>query len=201
MIDLIGFDSIFSLIPAAFLSVVYAVQVWNKPLLRQWIRPLSIGVPILTFMLLLVLASARFEVWRLGESTNEFVSPFVGAGYFISYAGFRLFAQYIVSLLGAFMVCSGLMLANKKTGGRIFEREEPYVAGIAMFLAGWPGMFVYGACIFLFGFFGSAYAKIVKKEYFSLYSIWLPAAILVILLREWIFNGTGLWVLEFSRTF
>jgi hypothetical protein len=75
---------------------------------------------------------------------------------------------------------------NRFAHGRFFEPEEPWLAGTGAFLAGYPGFFAYVPLILIAGAALSGIYALNKKGRAPLYFLWLPAALLAILITKFL---------------
>jgi len=68
---------------------------------------------------------------------------------------------------------------------RFFEDEEPYLGSLAIFILGYPYFLYYFISVFGFGLLRAVFIYLVKKKKvrLSFYCLWLPLAILVIIIR------------------
>jgi len=85
-------------------------------------------------------------------------------------------------------------ILNKKYGERFFEPEEFYLGASAIFLSGHPGWLFYVvfllAIYVLIQLFSTAKSSILNSKFspvrVSLYWLWIPTAIFVILIQRWL---------------
>jgi len=92
-----------------------------------------------------------------------------------------------VALLAALLFLFGAILLNKKYQERFFEKEEPYLGALAIFLVGQPWWFYYILVIGFIGIIGTLILKIVHSERrFPFYNFWLPIAVLIIIAEKFL---------------
>lgn len=145
----------------------------------------------------------QYVVWQSAEPTKYFLPPYASLNYFLQYVGFRIFGPYLVSLAFAFSLLFSMKALNKKYGEKFFYSEEPYAAGLAIFLTGHPG--------WLFYFVGLVLAYLLSHIFISFYyrfflrtglneirvSLrywWIPLAVFAIIISKLI-QETQWWLL------
>lgn len=143
---------------------------------------------LIIFSLLTYYSYRQYIVWASAEPSKFLLPPYQSWNYFFGYVGLRFFSPYIISLVAAFAFLHIAKNLNKKFNERFFYEEEIWLGALALFLIGWPGA--------LFYFIGlvSAYLIIhlfsfaVNREslVISLYYLWIPIAIIVIIINNWL---------------
>ena len=136
------------------------------------------------------LVYAQYIAWRDGGSfTQLLVPPHQSIAYVFGYHFTRFGLYYLISLVAALLL---LVLANRfniKFKRRFFEDEEPYLGALAVFILGNPvwnyAWIYYIIALLLIASLVTSYRLLITKENrrFSLYWLWLPVAILVILIK------------------
>lgn len=156
---------------------------------RHWLLP---SLSIIIFSLLFYFTREQFISWHAGEFTKVFVPPFnsQGINYFLSFVFFRMWVEFIFSLVCA---CIFLLVAtrlNRRFGERFFYEDELHFGAAGIFLVGYPGLVYY-----LFLFFGMyVVLQVVALIYFhesrriSPYFLWLSLALVLIVLQFWLGN-------------
>ena len=196
---------IFSLGVLVFLFIVQVVFVKRETVnlhikgIRRWfsgvgVKKIALAGFLASFLFILFyyffLVYRQYLAWRDGGGTTIYlVPPYQGAGYVLGYHFTRFAMYHLVSLMAA-LVFTGLMIFfNKKRDYRFFYDEEPYLAGLSIFLLGnkeWGYAWIYYLVV-LFGLsvIGSLVIShwLKKSERFSLYWLWIPTAIGVILVQ------------------
>ena len=141
----------------------------------------------------------QFQVWSQNEVSKFLLPPHQNISYFIFYAGARFFAPYLISLAVALIFLFLAQKLNKKYQERFFYLEEPYFGAIAIFLTGHPGwLFYLVILIFIYLVLHLSLVigqlSIVKGNRISLYYLWLPTGIFVIIISKWL-ESLPLWSL------
>ena len=141
------------------------------------------------FLISLVLiywSVAQYLIWhRSGTPTSYFLPPYRSISYFLRYIGFRFWLPGIISLLFSLFFYFSADHFNRKHNGKFFYQEEPYLIALSIFLVGHPlWIFYLMAVLFLWLIISIVQFLILRKSgRISFRYFWLPAAILVILLK------------------
>ncbi|MEK7593224.1 MAG: hypothetical protein AAB464_00700 [Patescibacteria group bacterium] len=101
----------------------------------------------------------------------------------------KFFGPYLISLIFAFLFFFVAKYLNKKYQERFFYEEEFFIGALAIFLIGYPLAIFYligVISIYLLAHFVLAGASKNFGERLSTYYLWLPIAISVILISEWL---------------
>jgi len=136
----------------------------------------------------------QYWVWAGNELSKNLLPPYQSANYFIFYVFTRFFAPYLISLAAALVFLFLTKILNKKYGERFFEPEEFYLGASAIFLSGHPGWLFYVvfllAIYVLIQLFSTVKSSILNSKFspvrVSLYWLWIPTAIFVILIQRWL---------------
>lgn len=162
-------------------------------------RRKTIGVIFLFSGILFILGHYFFSVflqydaWKIASPPARFlVPPYRSIEYVFSFVFFRSLFYYIFSAIGAAAVFYVLRYMNKKRGDVFFEDDELLYACLAIFLlgfSGWNYLWVwYGVGIFVITFLASILNPRIRRgeDRFSMYFLWLPLAIIGILIMEFV---------------
>ena len=143
------------------------------------------------------LAFWQYELWQSDPLTRFLLPPYQDINYFIFYSFSRFFAPYLTSLLAALAVLASASLLNRKSGGVFFEKGEPYLAALSVFLVGHPGWLIYLALLIAAYLILHTLYVIRRHESarLPLYHLWAPVAFFVILLNEYWLSHTSWWAL------
>lgn len=159
---------------------------------------LVFGAAILAiFAFLIYLSLEQYQVWLNQPLTKFLLPPYQSIAYFIFFSATRFFAPYLISLVIAILFLILTERLNRKFEERFFEPEEPYFGATALFLLGHPGWFIYFlVLVALYLFLHLVYSLVYfRSTRLSLYHLWLPLALFVILLNKYWFSGTHFWSL------
>jgi len=133
----------------------------------------------------------QFFLWQNNELSQFLIPPHNGWNYFIFYTFTRFWLPYLVSGVIGLLGLLGCWQLNKRTNGRFFYKEEFYFLWIAVFLTGHPGWILYVVLLALVTLVYGIYTQIrtsgvlgTPDVRLSLYYLWLPTAIVTILLNQ-----------------
>lgn len=164
----------------------------NKKIFK-WIFFIAI---IFIFLFLFYQSYQQYQLWLQNEFSKYFLPPYQNIDYFLFYIGARFFAPYLVSLAVAVLFLFAWKTLNKKYNERFFESEEFYLGALAIFLTNYPGWIFYLIFLILIYLLIHLYQLFIihNSERISLYYLWIPAAISVIIIGEWL-RALQLWSL------
>lgn len=150
-----------------------------------------IGGVILIFGFLFYQSWLQYQVWSQNELSKFFLPPYQSITYFLSYSFTQFFKNHLISLAVALLFLAAAFLLNKKFQERFFEKEEPYLGALAIFLVGHPWWMYYIIVMLVLGLLGSIFlflkakSQKLKANYrFPFYHFWLPVALLVLIIGE-----------------
>lgn len=139
------------------------------------------------FIFLFYYSREQFFAWyKAGPPAQYLVPPFTSIGYFLYYVLTRFWASYLASLAAAILFFYAAKKLNKKYQERFFYPEEYYFLALGIFLTGHPGWLFYLFLVLSAYLLISGFKTIILKykERISFYYLWLPTAILVILISR-----------------
>ena len=146
-------------------------------------------VIVLIFILLFYQSWQQYQFWSQNEVSQYLLPPHQSINYFIFYAIARFFAPYLISLAVAILFLFSAKALNKKYQERFFKPEEPYFGALAIFLVSHPGWLFYVVFIisaYLLIHFYSLLITHYSLQRISLYYLWIPTAIFVIIIQRWL---------------
>ena len=141
------------------------------------------------FFLLLYQSYQQYQSWSQNEVSQYLLPPHQSINYFIFYVLARFFAPYLISLAVAILFLFSAKALNKKYQERFFKPEEPYFGALAIFLVSHPGWLFYVVFIisaYLLIHFYSLLITHYSLQRISLYYLWIPTAIFVIIIQRWL---------------
>jgi hypothetical protein len=169
--------STFSLI---ILAIILGAQLMRPSSLLRVAR-ISFFVSIFFILFLAAYYSyQQYFFWKENPVSKFLLPPHKSIGYFISYSFFNFFFQPIFSLAVAVVGFFTAKFLNQKFGEKFFEPVEYYLFALGLLLAGHPGWIYYLIILFSIGIVASFF----QKGKFSFYYLWLPAAMLAILIMR-----------------
>lgn len=165
--------------------------------LERYAKAVFLITIVLVFVLDALRAFGQYKRWLADPLAKFLIPPYQDIGYFALYSFTHFFAPYLFSLLIALLFLAIILMINRKKGGIFFEREEPYLAALPLFLTGHPGWLIY--LIVLLGIYLLLhlvnYLKGAAGDRLPLYHLWALTAFFVILLNEYWLAKTNWWTL------
>jgi len=142
---------------------------------------LSIGISLLQSFL-------TYLSWEKNSLSHLLLPPFTSINYFFSYIFFHFFRPTFFNLFLSLLFLALLKIFNKIFKGRLFFEEEIYFVSLGILISPFPTNLLLIFCAFLSGVFISLTRRIFKRksEFISLYYLWLPLAILMIIFKNFI---------------
>lgn len=135
----------------------------------------------------------QYFAWKADALTMRFLPPYQSLDYFIYYARYHFFNQYLLSLGMGILFFIGAEYLNRKYGERFFETVESYLMLTALFLSGTPGWLVYASvffAVYLLASLALTFYEVVLKKRESprmpFYYLWLPSSLFTILISKWL---------------
>ena len=181
--------------PLIILAITFAIQLLiPKAPARQGL----FGILVFSLAIAAIFGTAAYQswnqylVWQNNDLGKLFLPPYQSWDYFVFYARTRFFNSYFLSLLIGLVLLWTAKKMNQKYGERFFERVEPYLMATAIFVVGHPAWLFYLMVVLsvflIINFSFSTFHFWLNKEMprISLYYLWLPAAILVIIISGWL---------------
>lgn len=113
--------------------------------------------------------------------------PYQKITYLLGYIVNHFAVAYLISLGVALVFLGSVIFFNERYGNRFFEAEEPYLGALSIFLLGPNYLWLYylsGLILCYFLWHLANYWRRKKIERLPLYWLWLPAAILVIIIKR-----------------
>lgn len=126
---------------------------------------------------------AQYHVWELSPVGKYLLPPYESLSYFIGYVGSRYLLPSAIALLAAIVFGLAAWYLNKRYDERFFEREEPTLFALGIFLTGYPGFLFYIPLMLFFGALLAIGYTLTRKGRAPLYYLWLPLAIFAILIK------------------
>lgn len=154
----------------------------SRPFFVKRAGSLFVGGVFLVFLQSIFLSLRQYEIWKSGPLA-QFLLPPHQTGYFFSYIGYKIFTPWLLSLLAAVLVARAAEYWNRRSGDRFFEQEEIWFIRFGFFLTGYPGFLLYAVVILVAGVFYSSLCVISSRGRAPLYYLWLPAALLSLLIK------------------
>lgn len=176
-------------IPAIILAIVFAAQLFLRPLLIKRIA-YFFWIPVL-----IIIASATYQsamlylAWNSSPPPGNFLlPPATPITYYLFYVLMRFWLPHLLALAFGGIAYLTAKYLNKRFGERFFYPEEYYLIALGFFLLGhpyWIGFLIFTILGYLLYTIGIA-LKSGSQTRASFYYLWLPAALIVALLTPWL---------------
>ena len=175
--------------------LIWGAQFRLRSLLVRWIKKIYIFAVLICFGYSAVLTYLQYEIWQDHPLMKNILPPFSGWSYFIQYSFFRFWVTYIIAFAASLIFLWAADYLNKKREGIFFEKEELYIGAIAIMTVGYPGIIFYViSLVFVFLFVLFLLSLLKGKNYrISLYYLWLPVSVCVIMLSVHLFSNWEVW--------
>lgn len=167
--------------------VLLGLTLGAQVILRSFsVRHIRIAIStscVAIFGLVAYLVYLQHALWSAHPLGKFFLPPHRSIDYFWDYVLSRIIGPWAIALFAACVAGYIAYALNKRFHGRFFEKEEPFLFALAVFLTGYPGFFFYIALMLVGGIFFSMLRKMGRAPF---YYLWLPLAISAILIQNWL---------------
>ncbi len=182
------------------IAVVLGIASWfelGRFLLRRHIKLIFLAGIFIIFGLTGYAVARQYLLWLHDPLARFLLPPYQDISYFVFYSLTHFFLPYLISVVAALLLLIAAKVLNKKQEEKFFEKEEPYLAALSLFLVGHPGWLIYLVALILAYFILHTSYFILRREAarLPLYRLWAPTAFFVILLNEYWFGQTNWWQL------
>jgi len=180
MIDFISFSLLALLLGAFYLKRSFLV--------RYRFLVFFIFFLLLTFLNSELLFS-QYQLWQKNELTRYFLPPYQGFRYLFFYGLKNIYGKYLFSLLAALIIWLLTFLLNRFFQFKFFYQEEGLLIASSIFLIGYPFFVFYLLLsLVLFFIFSFSLSFFRRNLLFSFRHLWVPVALFVILISNWLAN-------------
>jgi hypothetical protein len=135
-----------------------------------------------------------YQLWLKNDFYRHLLPP--ESLYFYSFSWHNFIKPFFISLLIAFVFILISKFFNRKYNERFFDNEEYYVGALALFLTSYPGCFFYIFFLLIFYLIAHLvfffFLRQKQAIRLSLYYFWIPVAIFVIIIKDWL-SQTEIW--------
>jgi len=128
----------------------------------------------------------QYESWSVNPLGKFYLPPHQGIDYFLFYTGTRIWGPWLIALAAAVLFGFLAHYFNRRFSERFFEQEEPWLFALGAFLTGYPGFLLYLVGVLFFGVLLSISYSLFSKGRAQLYWLWLPSALFVILMVQFV---------------
>lgn len=180
---------------AAYLAALTLTQYASPNALSRRIRFVVAGSLIVVTVALLIAGAAQYLVWRADPFAALLLPPHRPVSYFATYLFMRLVAPYLLSAAAGLLGWFALARLNARRGGALASPHEPTLFFLGTFLSGYPGWVVY---IPLLGGVYALFLVVATLRHganvrYPLERLWLPTALLGILLANFVLPRLAWW--------
>lgn len=203
------------MVELVLLAVIFGTQVFVGKL--RFNKSEIFGLSFLILSVLVIFGFSSYQsyqqyiFWGDNDLSKLYLPPYQEIDYFVFYARTRFFNPHIFSLLMAILFLLAAKALNKKYQERFFERIEPYLLAISLFVVGNPLWLFYLALLLIIYFLmhlvalarinadsnaeqrgkniganPRSYPCLRRQVRVSAYYVWLPSAFFTILISKWL---------------
>lgn len=178
-------------IQLALLLIVGGAQVFLRSFSLRVARVIYWVAVGLSFLWVAHTSYIQYLTWKMTSLGQLLLPPHESISYFIQYVGWRFFSPVFVLFLFSLLFIFVAKSMNKKGGERFFEKDEIYVAALAMVSAGYPQILVFFVSFAFIFLVINIVTTIIRgsESRISPYHLWIPAAVIAIIISE-------LWLLH-----
>ena len=146
---------------------------------------------ILIFIFLFFQSYQQYQLWLKNDISKHLLPPYQDINYFIFYSLTRFFGPYLISLAAGILFLFSAKTLNKKYQKRFFCPEEYYFGALAIFLSSHPDWLFYLIFVILLYLL----IHIFSLRRLSLYYLWIPTVIFVIIISKLYLSNLSLWII------
>ena len=185
--------TITSLLILGVVLVTSQLKLGRSVLRRRYKQIFTLSL-LAIFLVGLHMSFLQYKLWSGGSFTKLLLPPHDSLGYFFFYVLTRIFAPYLISLGAAFLFLFAAVRYNRKYNEQFFEKEEPYLGALSIFLTGHPGWLIYMITVIILYLLSHVfyYIFISKKQRLPMYYFWVPTAIFVIIISGYWLYGMSI---------
>ncbi|MDP3052839.1 MAG: hypothetical protein Q8N22_02715 [bacterium] len=132
----------------------------------------------------------QYQIFSASPISKFFLPPHQSIAYFLKYSFTHFFKNYLISLGAGLLFLWLANLLNHRYQKRFFEEEELYLGALAIFIMGQPLWMIYFIAVMSVGVLGTLFFHVscfmfhVSSRRFPFYYLWLPVAILVLIIGK-----------------
>jgi len=148
---------------------------------------------------IIILQSIFFTIlnwwfWSQQLITQRLLPPHSPINYVLKYSWQHYWFEPIITILTAIIVFFGIYFLNKKFENHLFYDEEKYLAVLGILAIGWPNCLIFLCLVLFLGIiFHLGFLLFNKKgNRLPLIYLWLPCALLILLLGDIISKYIGI---------
>ena len=170
-------QAIFFYVSSGILMATLWLQLAWPAFLKRHASRIFLYTAGLTFAYLIYLGFLQYQAFSSGV-LGYTIGTGEGLRWFFGYVRLHFFDQYLIAFVAAIVVALLAAYFNRRFNERFFEREELYLAALAMLLVGYPAFLFYIALMLVVPTLVSV-VFIRGGARLPLYHFWLPMAIVL----------------------
>lgn len=173
----------------------------RKKQTKRFIKPAVIFVLVSVVLKIVLLFFSQYYIWSQGDASKGLLPPYTPISYFIGYCAYHFAWPVIAAILVGLVFIVLAKILNKRFDQRFFEDDEPWHIIYGLIIVGHPYWIFYifaviiaAVAIYLFNLI---FKRMKFGQVFSLYSLWIPLAFIVIIFSSWIIKIPFIQSLKF----
>jgi hypothetical protein len=173
----------------------------RKKQTKRFIKPAVIFVLVFIVLKIVLLFFGQYYIWSTGDASQGLLPPHTPISYFIGYCLYHYAWPVLAAILVGLVFIVLAKILNKSFDQRFFEEDEPWHIIYGLVIVGHPFwifyIFAVMACAVFIYLFNLIFKRMKFGQVFSLYSLWIPAAFIVMLFSDWIMKIPFIQSLQF----
>ncbi len=157
---------------------------------KRFIKPVVIFVLISIVLKIALEFFGQYYIWSHGDASQGLLPPHTPISYFIGYCAYHFAWPVLAAILVGLVFIVLAKILNKRFDQRFFEDDEPWHIIYGLVIVGHPYWIFYifsviGLAVLIY-LFNLIFKRMKFGQVFSLYSLWIPLAFVVIVFSDWI---------------
>lgn len=188
------------ILPIIYLAITVGL------VLRFFLKKTKVKIKLAVFFIFsleiikfLGLALSQYLLWKDNPVSKFLLPPYQSIDYFTGYISYRFLFPFLISALIGIAFFWAFKFIDQKRERKFFEDNEGWYLLFGFLVVSHPFWIVYLALVLVLGVIAHIIKLIRDKRsvIFSLYHLWLPAILIVLLLNSWLIKFTPLTSLKF----
>lgn len=157
---------------------------------KRFIKPAVIFVLVSVILRIVLLFFSQYYIWSQADASKGLLPPYTSISYFIGYCAYHFVWPVLAAILVGLVFIVLTKILNKRFDQRFFEDDESWHIIYGLVIVGHPYwifyIFAVIGCAVAIYLFNLIFKRMKFGQVFSLYSLWIPLAFIVIIFSEWI---------------
>jgi len=157
---------------------------------KRLIKPAVIFVLISIVLKIVLEFFGQYYIWSNGDASKGLLPPYIPISYFLGYCAYHFAWPVLSALLVGLVFIVLAKILNKRFDQRFFEDDEPWHIIYGLVIVGHPYwifyIFAVIGCAVLIYLFNLIFKKMEYGQIFSLYQLWLPLALIIMIFSDWV---------------